>query len=200
MPGEKSNDFPARVGAACHDLRTPLASVYGFARTLERLSDLDDQGKRCVEMVVAGSNELMRLLDDLSSVARLEGGTFVAAPAPVALHEVAEAAATEAMDRIGVAVPLVQRDGGRVVTDVKLAARALANLIESVQRLSAAQEPPSLVAEGDAIVLGELSREAESRLDSSRDLRASAATSILVELGARIERSPGTLSVVFPTT
>src|SRR3954468_21478023 len=85
--------FPAQVAVACHDLRTPLATVYGFARTLERLSDLDEQGRRYVEMVVAGAHELMRLVDDLSSLARIEGGTFVAAPAPVALHEVARAAA-----------------------------------------------------------------------------------------------------------
>src|SRR3954470_923459 len=133
-------------------------------------------------MVVAGAHELMRLVDDLSSLARIEGGTFVAAPAPVALHEVARAAAAECMERVGVPVPLDLREAGPVVTDLKQAARAVANLVESVQRLSAAHTPPELVAEHATLLLDGLSREADSRLDSSRDLRASAATAILAEL------------------
>src|ERR1700754_33699 len=70
--------FAARVSGACHDLRTPLAAVYGFARTLERQGGLDERQGRYLRMVIDGAEDLMRLVDDLSVLARIEGGTFVA--------------------------------------------------------------------------------------------------------------------------
>jgi signal transduction histidine kinase len=33
--------FTKLVGLACHDLRTPLATVYGFARTITRAEGLE---------------------------------------------------------------------------------------------------------------------------------------------------------------
>ena len=33
--------FPKLVSLACHDLRTPLATVYGFARTIARAEGID---------------------------------------------------------------------------------------------------------------------------------------------------------------
>ena len=38
--------FPRVVSLACHDLRTPLATIYGFARTLSRGEDLDAVARR----------------------------------------------------------------------------------------------------------------------------------------------------------
>ena len=79
---------------------------------------------------------------------------------------------------------------------------ALGLLEDSIEQHRFGNDPPHVVPhrQSDAIVLGELSREAESRLDSSRDLRASAATAILLELGACIQRTAGTVRVVFPAT
>jgi signal transduction histidine kinase len=38
---DRRNDIPKLVSLACHDLRTPLATVYGFARTITRADGLD---------------------------------------------------------------------------------------------------------------------------------------------------------------
>ena len=38
----QADDFPRLVSLACHDLRTPLATVFGFARTLVRMEGLGE--------------------------------------------------------------------------------------------------------------------------------------------------------------
>src|SRR5262245_45726670 len=68
--------FARLVSLACHDLRTPLATVFGFARMLERAGDLDAQAARFVGMITDASAEMGSLLDELSTVARIEGGRW----------------------------------------------------------------------------------------------------------------------------
>ncbi|MDQ3858005.1 MAG: hypothetical protein M3327_06090, partial [Actinomycetota bacterium] len=67
--------FPQLVSVACHDLRTPLATVYGFARTLAQ-TDLREPTSRYVEMIEAASKQLAELLDELALAARIEAGRF----------------------------------------------------------------------------------------------------------------------------
>lgn len=70
--------FSRIVSLACHDLRTPLATVYGFSRTLERGGDLDDRSLRFVTMISEASQQMTSLLDELGVAARIEGGRFEA--------------------------------------------------------------------------------------------------------------------------
>ena len=65
--------FPLIVSLACHDLRTPLATVYGFARTLTRAGDLDERSTRFLEMIEEASEQMTTLLDDLGVAARIAG-------------------------------------------------------------------------------------------------------------------------------
>lgn len=67
--------FARLVSLAVHDLRTPLATVSGFARTLQR-TPLGDPQDKYVEMMVAASNQLAELLEDLGLVARIESGRW----------------------------------------------------------------------------------------------------------------------------
>jgi signal transduction histidine kinase len=71
-----SNSFPRLVSLACHDLRTPLATVYGFARTLARSEELDERSLRFVEMMGEASAQMTRMLDDLGVAARIEAGRW----------------------------------------------------------------------------------------------------------------------------
>ena len=68
--------FARLVSLACHDLRTPLATVFGFARMLERAGELDAQSVRFVGMISEGSAEMAGLLDELGTVARIEAGRW----------------------------------------------------------------------------------------------------------------------------
>ena len=74
MPTE--NSFSEFVSLACHDLRTPLATVSGFAHTLHRTGELAQPAGRYVEMIQAASEQIAELLDDLGLVARLEAGRY----------------------------------------------------------------------------------------------------------------------------
>ena len=68
-----ANRFPRVVSLACHDLRTPLATIYGFARTLTRAGDLDERSMRFLEMIEEASEQMTTLLDELGVAARIEG-------------------------------------------------------------------------------------------------------------------------------
>ena len=70
--------FPEQISAACHDLRTPLASAYGFARTLERLGAVEGDHARYLSLVVEATEELGRLIDCLALLARAQDGRIVA--------------------------------------------------------------------------------------------------------------------------
>jgi signal transduction histidine kinase len=68
--------FPRLVSIACHDLRTPLATVYGFARTLVRAGDHDERTARFLGMIEAAAEQMTALLDDLGLAARIAGDRF----------------------------------------------------------------------------------------------------------------------------
>src|SRR6187551_558776 len=68
--------FAQIVSLACHDLRTPLATVHGFARTIERLEPLQARTKRYVGMMVDGSGQMAELLERLALIARIERGVY----------------------------------------------------------------------------------------------------------------------------
>lgn len=65
--------FPRLVSLACHDLRTPLATVFGFARTLTRTAELDERSARFLGMIEEASEQMTELLDLVGVAARIEG-------------------------------------------------------------------------------------------------------------------------------
>ena len=69
-------DFPRVVSLACHDLRTPLATIYGFARTLTRAGEVDERALRFLTMIEQASEQMTGLLDELAVAARIEGGRW----------------------------------------------------------------------------------------------------------------------------
>ena len=56
-------EFPRVVSLACHDLRTPLATIYGFARTLTRAGEVDERALRFLTMIEQASEQMTELLD-----------------------------------------------------------------------------------------------------------------------------------------
>ena len=70
------HDLASTVSLACHDLRTPLATVSGFAKTLLRGDGLDERTARFVGMIDEASDQLAELLDELGVLARIESGRY----------------------------------------------------------------------------------------------------------------------------
>ena len=68
--------FPRLVSLACHDLRTPLATIYGFARTLTRAGGLDERTMRFLGMIEEASEQMTGLLDELGIAARIKAGRW----------------------------------------------------------------------------------------------------------------------------
>lgn len=68
-----ANRFPSLVSLACHDLRTPLATIYGFARTLTRDEGLDDRTARFLGMIEEASEQMTAMLDEVGTAARIAG-------------------------------------------------------------------------------------------------------------------------------
>jgi K+-sensing histidine kinase KdpD len=60
------------IGPACHELRSPLAVVYGFARMLEGGSSIDAEATaKYVSQIVRSAERLDHMLDDLSKIGRI---------------------------------------------------------------------------------------------------------------------------------
>jgi signal transduction histidine kinase len=181
MPDEKR--FAQLVALACHDLRNPLATVYGFARTLTR-TDLDERSARFVEMIDAASHELGELLDELALVARIETGRFDPELAETDSLELARTAATElSQERL-----VVTGEGAPVRVPAAETSRALARLAKAAAR-HAGLDSVALAVRGTELELSPVSQSAAPVLvgDELRELSAAAAVALIKALGGSLE-------------
>ncbi len=98
---QMKSDF---VSTVSHELRTPLTSIYGFAETLQR-TDVDftqTERETFLRYISRESERLIRIVDDLLNVARLEAGTLeVELQATAVATAVQEAVTTANVDEDG---------------------------------------------------------------------------------------------------
>src|ERR671936_285323 len=131
MAGNATEDHFARlVMLACHDLRTPLATVLGFTQTLERLEQLEEPASRYLEMIGAASGQIGELVDELSLGARIEAGRYEPVREELDTLELARAAA----DRLGQDRVETAGEGASVEVDVGATKRAVAALARCALR------------------------------------------------------------------
>src|SRR4051794_10643231 len=123
-------EFAGLVTLACHDLRTPLATVRGFAKTLQRTAQLDEPESRYLELIDAASIELTELLDLLGLVARVEGGRQELTPIDLDTGEVARGAAADTVE----GEVLVEGEGHAARMDGDIVRRALAGFARCALR------------------------------------------------------------------
>src|SRR5919199_806477 len=93
MSSNQDTSFARLVSLACHDLRTPLATVHGFARTIARTADLGEPTSRHVAIIETASGQLAELLDQLGLAARIEAGRYQPTTTEGELGELVRAAA-----------------------------------------------------------------------------------------------------------
>jgi len=174
--------FPRLVALACHDLRTPLATVHGFARTLVR-SDLQEPVDRYVEMIEAASVQLAELLDELSLLARIESGRFEPRLETVDSLVLAREAAEELED----GSVAVDGEGGPVRVEVDATRRALRQLARAARR-HGGLESVSVDVRGAQLEIFPVTAAAEPVVTGSelRELGAAAAGDLLRALGATV--------------
>jgi len=186
-----SPEFARLVSLACHDLRTPLATVYGFARTLSRTGGLDETSARYVEMIEAASQQLGSLLDDLGLAARVEGGRYD----PVAQERDTLELARAAAERAGGTVTASGR-GETVEVDVEPLERALAALALAAQRHGAV-ESVEIAVDGRELRIAPVEAAAAPVVlaQELKDLGAAVALRLLDATGASYVLDDGTLVV-----
>jgi signal transduction histidine kinase len=132
MRGNATEDteFARLVVLACHDLRTPLATVRGFTQTLVRLVQLEEPASRYLDMIDTASGQIGDLIDELSLGARIEAGRYEPVREEVDTFELAQAAA----GRLGEDRVHVAGAGAALETDTDAVERGLAALFQSALR------------------------------------------------------------------
>jgi signal transduction histidine kinase len=187
--------FPQLVALACHDLRTPLATVFGFARTLTR-TELGEPSTRYVEMIEAASQQLGELLDELSLVARIEAGRFEPNLTETDSLELAQAAAAELSEERLV----VSGEGAPVLVPPEQTSRALARLAKAAARHGGRDEV-ALVVRGIELELSPVSRSAAPVVlgEELRELSAAAAVALIEALGGALRVDGERLLIQLPS-
>jgi len=188
----EDNAFARLVSLACHDLRTPLATVHGFATTLARSGGLEAPADRYVEMIDAASAQLAELIDELSLAARIESERYEPTPRETDTLELAQAAAA----RLGEERVRVAGSGAALETDADAVERGLAALFQSALRHGGLETVEAEV-EGSEIRLAPVTSASAPVVlgDDLRDLGAAVAVLLVRRLGGSVEIDGETLRI-----
>jgi signal transduction histidine kinase len=181
--GQPDTSFPRLVSLAAHDLRTPLATIHGFAQTLVRMGDLDETRQRYVEMIDTASRQLAELLDELGLAARISGGSYEPNLQPVDTLELARGAAEE----LGEERVRVDGSGGTVQVDVDATRRGIAALVQAALRHGGFDEVQCQAA-GPALTIRPVTAASGPVLlgEDLRDLGAAVAVLLVEALGGSV--------------
>jgi signal transduction histidine kinase len=173
--------FPRLVSLAYHDLRTPLATINGFAKTLTRTGTLGERESHFVDLIVAAADQMTSLLDQLGVAARIESDRYE----PVLARSDDARIATEG-------------SGATIETDTATVRRSL----ESLARCAAVHGNVPQVTwrvDGRRLTLSPLVGDAVGVVtgDSPRDLGALVARLVIERLGGSLAVADGALRVEF---
>jgi signal transduction histidine kinase len=184
--------FARLVSLACHDVRTPLATVHGFARTLTRQVELVPPADRYVEMIELASRQMAELLDELSLVARIEAGRYEPALRDADTLELAQAAA----ERLGADRVRVSGEGAVVQTDLEAVDRGVSALVQAALRHGGLDEV-EVAVRGTEIDVSPVTESSSGVVlgRELRDLGAAVAVRLIETLGGSVGVSSQTLTI-----
>jgi signal transduction histidine kinase/CheY-like chemotaxis protein len=78
------SEFLSRMS---HELRTPLNSILGFAQVLQMGGGLPTRALECVQHILKGGRHLLRLIDEVLDIARIESGRLPLSVEPVLVSD-----------------------------------------------------------------------------------------------------------------
>ena len=138
----------ALLAAVSHDLRTPLASAKAAVTSL-RCADIDWSTEERAELLATADeslDRLIRLVDNLLDVSRLQAGALTRVPAPVGLDEIVALA----LDDLGAVRHSVRSRSPTTCPPSSSTRRcssgSIANLVANALRYSPAGRPPLITA------------------------------------------------------
>jgi signal transduction histidine kinase len=190
----QDRQFTKLVTIACHDLVNPLATIHGFARTLERL-ELDEPAGRYVEMVRLAGEQMRDLIEQLRIAAQIEAGRYDPTLVEVDSLELARGAAA-ALDEGRVAV---SGEGSLVRVEPVATGRAVAQLVRAAARYGG-YDSVDLVVRGAELAISPLGRAAAPVLLGERldELGAPAAAVLIRALGGSLAAEDERLLIRLP--
>ncbi len=193
--GESDASFPRLVSLAAHDLRTPLATIHGFAQTLVRMGDLGEPKQRYMEMIDSAALQLAELLDELGVAARIEGGRYEPALQPVDTIELARGAA----EQLGEERVVVTGEGAEVEVDLEATQRGVSALAQAALR-HGGLEQIELRVEGATLAISPVTPSSGPVLlgEELRDLGAAVAVIVIRARGGSVSVNGNTLAVKLP--
>jgi signal transduction histidine kinase len=185
--------FAQIVSIGAHDLSTPLATVYGFAKTLAK-TNLEEPAARYVEMIEAASAQLRDLVDELSLVTRIERGRYSPALTEADTLELARESCAELGERV-----VVSGEGVAVQVDPDATSRALARLAKAASRHGGI-DSVALVVRGPELEISPLLKNAAGVVtgEELRELSAVAAVEHLKAIGVAVTAEDERLLIRFP--
>jgi PAS domain S-box-containing protein len=122
------------LSSMSHELRTPLNAVLGFAQLLERdrKQPLTERQQERLQHVLHGGEHLLRLIDDVLDLARIEAGRVAMSCEPVVVGDVLREVTTTlepmaARAQIGLEIAPIPADLPPVIADRTRLAQILMN-------------------------------------------------------------------------
>ncbi|GAA3273003.1 PAS domain-containing sensor histidine kinase [Dactylosporangium vinaceum] len=133
-----NNEFVASVS---HELRGPLSSVVAFSHLLgdSASGELSEDQQTYLAVIDRNANRLLRLIEDLLLLSRLEARTLQLKPTPTRLPEllaVAVAERTPAAQAAGIDLRLECTDGPEVVCDDTRVHQVVDNLVSNAVKFT----------------------------------------------------------------
>ncbi len=192
-----NSQFASLVSLACHDLRTPLATVQGFAKTLVRQELVDERVARWLGLIDDASDELVQLLDLLSVSARIEAGRYEPMVRTADSLELARAAAAE-LDEGAVAV---SGEGASVRLEPDAARRAIRQLARAARR-HGGLESVTLTVRGAELELAPITASSAPVVTGAelRELGPAVAVALIRALGGALELDGERLRIALPAS
>jgi len=137
------------IAITSHELRTPVAAVRGFVDTLRRRRDelTEDEVREFLDIIYGQSDRLVRLVEDLLDVSRLEAGRLTLEWEEVAVEQILSGSVT-GMGEAGSRIQAREAPGcpPTIVSDPQRLGQMLTNLLGNALKFS----PPGAQVELDA--------------------------------------------------
>ena len=195
LVADADSSFPLLVSLAAHDLRTPLATIHGFAATMIRMGDLGEPKQRYMEMIDTASRQLAELLDELGTAARIESDRYEPSLQPLDSLALAQSAASQ----LGEERVHVSGEGREVHVDPESTERGIAALAQAALRHGGLDEV-DLHVDGATLTLSPVTASSAPVVlgEELRDLGAAVAVRVVRALGGSVELDGDKVTIKLP--
>jgi len=177
MSAQQDTSFARLASLAVHDLRTPLATIFGFARTMQRAVELEPPLSRYVEMIIAASEQMTELLEQFGLAARIAGARYEPVLVDVDTLDLARGAVADA-----------DGTGTTITTDAPTVQRALGSLAECARKHGGV-DAVAVTVDGNELTLTPITARAAPVIvgEELKDMGAAVAVLALRGLGGSVE-------------